>query len=97
MVDAVPPRLQVDSESFEQLGQRLIPKLTSESARAYATDAMMRLFLMSLLDAPRGRLGVPDHLSQALGGTVAELARYFRANRVVGQHALDSVSPGASC
>jgi hypothetical protein len=89
VVSVIPPSLEVESESLAQMREIIIPRLASESARMYAQDASLRLFIMALLDAPRAYLGVPDHLSQALKVVVDELGRYFRANRRVAQNALD--------
>jgi hypothetical protein len=91
VIDSIPPRLSVKSESMEQLQQRLIPQLSSESARDYALSIALRLFIMSLLDAPCERLGVPDHLNEALDDIVGELGGYFQNKWVVAQRALDAL------
>jgi hypothetical protein len=58
VVESIPSHLLIKSESIEQLQQRLIPKLQSEQARVYAQSIILRLFFMSLLEAPRARLGL---------------------------------------
>jgi hypothetical protein len=91
VIDSIPPRLPFESESFKHLKDKMIPKLPSEPARTYAQDAALRLFLMSMLDAPRDQLGAPAVFSAALATIVGDLALFFHQNQDVAQRALDSI------
>ena len=96
VIEAIPPRLPVDSDSYRQLRTRLIPEVKSDPARTMALDLSMKLFVLSFLDAPRARMGLPDAFSAVLAGVVDTLANYFRQNRAVAQTALDQLVEGLS-